>query len=136
MLFLSHWITDLLPSLILTEFKATFSFHKITTKTLKCLLYILVSHFTWLLQWFIILDMNNLVNVSHHYWMLLKLSIELKSTWAAEQNGGLPFQTMEVQEEHKSLYEPPCWNGELWKVFSRENIQKSSQALTKVHFFS
>ncbi len=76
-------------------FKATFSFHKITTKTLKCLSYILISHFTWLLQWFIILDMNNLVNVSHHYWMLLKLSIKMKSTWAAKW---LPFQTREVQQ--------------------------------------
>ncbi len=64
---------------------ATFSFHKITThKKLKWLPYILFSHFTWLLQWFIILDINNLVNVSHHYWKLLKLSIKLKSTWAAK----------------------------------------------------
>ncbi len=43
--------------------KDTFSVHKIT----KCLSYILISHLTWLLQWFIILDLNNLVNVSHHY---------------------------------------------------------------------
>ncbi len=64
------------PSIV-NHVKATFSLHKITTKTLKCLTYILISHFTWLLQWFIILDMNNLEKVSHHYWMLLKLSIKL-----------------------------------------------------------
>ncbi len=40
--------------------------------------------------------MNNLVKVSHHYWMLLKLSIKLKSTWATKW--GLPFQTREVQQ--------------------------------------
>ncbi len=59
--------------------KATFSVHKITThKKLKCLpyMYILISHFTGLSQWFIILGINNLVKVSQRYWMLLKLSIK------------------------------------------------------------
>ncbi len=39
---------------LVVNFKASFYCHKITTKTLK---------------WFIILDKNNFVNVSHHYWM-------------------------------------------------------------------
>ncbi len=79
---------------LLSKLKATFSFHKITTKkhSNACLPYILISHFTWLLQWFIILDMNNSVKVSHHYYMLLKLSIKLKSTWAAKW--GTPFSNL------------------------------------------
>ncbi len=80
-----------LEKVIATQLKATFSFHKITTKKpLKCLSYILICHFTWPLQWFIILDMNNLVKVSHHY----------QSSWNQheQQNGGLPFQTRQVQQ--------------------------------------
>ncbi len=34
---------------------------------LKLLPYILIGHCTSLLPWFIILDKNNVVNVSHHY---------------------------------------------------------------------
>ncbi len=64
--------------IIYTPLKVTFSFHIITTKRHSNANLILISHFTWILQWFIILDMNNLVNVTHHYWMLLKLSIKLK----------------------------------------------------------
>ncbi len=41
--------------------------------------------------------MNNLVKVSHHYWMLLKLSI--KRNQHEQQNGGLPFQTRKVQQD-------------------------------------
>ncbi len=61
-------------------FKATFSVHKITTKNTQMPTLHIYTNFTWLSQWFIILDINNLVNVYHHYWMLLKLSIKLKST--------------------------------------------------------
>ncbi len=73
---------------MLWQVKATFSFHKIITKKHTPMpTYILISHFTWILEWFIILDMNNLVKVSHHYWILLKLS--MKSKWAAKW--GAPF---------------------------------------------
>ncbi len=51
-------------------FKASFSFHKIIQKTLKWLPYILFCHYTPLSSWFIILDKNNFVKVSHHYWIL------------------------------------------------------------------
>ncbi len=37
------------------------------THTLKWLFYILICHCTSLSPWFIILDKNNFVNVSHHY---------------------------------------------------------------------
>ncbi len=47
--------------------KATFSVHKLIPKTLKWLPYILICHGTSLSPWFIILDNNNFVNVSHHY---------------------------------------------------------------------
>ncbi len=50
------------------EFKASFSFHKLIQKeTLKRLPYILICHCTSLSPRLIILDKNNLVNVSHHY---------------------------------------------------------------------
>ncbi len=58
-------------------------------------MYILISHFAWLSQWFIILDINNLVIVYERYWMLLKLSI--KWNQHEYQNGGITFQTREVQ---------------------------------------
>ncbi len=96
--------------------------------------YILISHFIWLLQWFIILDMNNLVKVSHHYCMALKLSIKLKSTWTA-------IQTREVQQgiprnlgtnPYMSPYVEQVSCGEF---FLTEILQKSSQGPTKVHFF-
>ncbi len=93
-----------------------------------------MSHFTWLLKWFIILDMNNLVNYSHHYWMLLKLSIKLKSTWAAKW--GTAFSNKEgttgysKKFGHKSLYEPLYWNSELWRAFSHEN---TPEELTGTH---
>ncbi len=68
----SRKLKDYTLKISFSSLKATFSFHKITTtKTFKCLPYVLISHFTRLLQWFIILDMNNLVKGSHHYWMLL-----------------------------------------------------------------
>ncbi len=87
---LSHKLMQKISQMTCSMYdKATFTFYKITIKTLKCLPYILICHFTWRLQWFIILDMNNLVKVSHHYWMLLKLSIKLKSTWATKW--GIPF---------------------------------------------
>ncbi len=65
-------------------------FIKLTTKkTLKCLPYILISHFLWLLQWFIILDMNNLVKVSHHYWMLLQLSNQAEINMSSKMGHSL-----------------------------------------------
>ncbi len=49
------------------QLKATFSIYKLITKMLKWLPYILIGHCTSLSPWFIILDKNNFVNVSHHY---------------------------------------------------------------------
>ncbi len=69
--------------------KATFSFHKITTKTLKCLPLVILHDFYNDLLYIHVLDMNNLVKVFYHYWMLLKLSIKLKSTWVTKW--GTPF---------------------------------------------
>ncbi len=47
--------------------KTSFSFHKITLKTFKWLPYILICHCTPFSPWFIILDKNSFVQVSHHY---------------------------------------------------------------------
>ncbi len=53
----------------LWQFKASLSVHKITPKTPKWLPYILICHCTSLSPWFIILDKNNFINVSHYYWV-------------------------------------------------------------------
>ncbi len=117
-------------------------FIKWQQQTLKCIPYILISQFTWLLQWFIILDMKHLVNVSHHYWMLLKLSIKLKSTWTDEQqNGGLPFQTRKYNKVYIEIgAQIPIWDPMLkqWTVgsfFLVKILQKSSHGPTKIHLF-
>ncbi len=57
----SNWM------LTMTNVKATFSFHKLIPKMLRWLLYILIGHCTSLSPWFIILDKNNFIKVSHHY---------------------------------------------------------------------
>ncbi len=49
------------------KFKATFSFYKLIPIKFKWLPYILICHCTPLSPWFIILDKNNFVKVSHHY---------------------------------------------------------------------
>ncbi len=48
-------------------FKTSFSFPKIIPKSTQCIHCILISHCTSLSPWFIILDKNNVVKVSHHY---------------------------------------------------------------------
>ncbi len=53
--------------LLLGDLKATFSFHKLIPQTLKRQSYILIGHCTSLSPWFIILDKNIFVNVSHYY---------------------------------------------------------------------
>ncbi len=72
--------------------------------------------------------------------MLLKLSILRKSTHE-QQNGGLPFQTREVQQgiprkvgtnPYMSPYIEIVSCGEF---FLAKILQKSSQGPTKVHFF-
>ncbi len=55
------------------QLKASFSFPKIIPKALKCIYCILICHCTSLSPWFIILDKNYFVKVTHHYWI---------STWA------------------------------------------------------
>ncbi len=83
--------------------------------------------------------MNNLVSVSHHYLMLLKLLIKLKSTSAAKLCG-LPFQTREIQQGiprnlGTNLYMRPydetvsCWEFILAQI-----LQKSSQGHPKFRF--
>ncbi len=67
----------------------TFSFHKITTKTLKCLPYILISHITSLSQRFsksFSSPLNALETVNQ---------AEINNE---QQNGGIIFQTREVQQ--------------------------------------
>ncbi len=102
-------------------FKVTFSFHKITTqKTLKCLPYILIRHFTWLLQWFIILDMNNLVKVSHHHWMLLKLSLKAEINMSSKMGDSL-FQLKSYNRMFLEIWaQIPIWAAMLkqWAVGS------------------
>ncbi len=102
-------------------------------------MYILISHFTWRLQWFIMLDINNLINVSHHYWMLLKLSI--KWNQHEYQNGGFSFQTKEVQQgiprnlgtnPDMSTYVETLRYG---KFFSRENTPEELTWTHKSFFF-
>ncbi len=69
--------------------------------------------------------MNNLVKASHHYWILFKVSIKLKSTWVAKwgnpftRYGGITGYSWKFG--HRSLYEPLCWNSELWGFFSHNN---------------
>ncbi len=66
-------------------FKASFSFHKITPKTLK-LPYILICHCTSLPPWFIILDKNNFVKVSHHYWIPIWAAMYGMLEWRYEES--------------------------------------------------
>ncbi len=78
--------------------------------------------------------MNNLVKVSHHYWMLLKL---LSWNQNEQQNGALPFQTRVVQQgiprnPDMSPYVEMVSCGEFFLV---KILQKSSQGPTKVHIF-
>ncbi len=47
--------------------KATVSVHKLIPKKLKWLPYILIGHCVSLSQWFTLLDKNNFVEVSQHY---------------------------------------------------------------------
>ncbi len=83
--------------------------------------------------------MNNLVKVSHHYWMLLKLSIKLKSTSAAKW--GTLFSNKEVQQgiprnvctnPYMSPYVETVSCGEL---FSRKYIRRACRDLQKFIFF-
>ncbi len=88
--------------------------------------------------YYIILDMNNLVKVSHHYWMLLKLSIKLKSTWTPKW--GTHFKTRELQQGiprnlGTNLYMSPYVETvSCGEFFLAEILQKSSQGPTKVFF--
>ncbi len=80
--------------------------------------------------------MNNLVKDSHHYWMILKLSIKLKSTWAAK------WGTSEAQQDiprylGTNSYMNPYVETVSCGVLSLAKIlQKSSQGYTQVHFIS
>ncbi len=57
-----------IPLFIYTEFKATFSFYKLIPKKAQMTTYILIGHCTSLSPlWFIILDKNNFVKLSHNY---------------------------------------------------------------------
>ncbi len=85
--------------------------------------------------------MNNLVNVSHHYWMLLKLSIKLKSTWAAKM-GRHPFQTREVQQSiPRNLGTNPYMNPYVETVscgeffFSRKYSKRAQRDPQNLFFF-
>ncbi len=82
--------------------------------------------------------MNNLVKVSHHYRMLLKLPIKLKSTSVGKW--GLPFQTREVQQgtprnlstnPYMSLCVEAVSSGEF---FSHKHIQEELTGTHKSSF--
>ncbi len=77
----------MLGPIICSRLKASFSFHKITPKTLKLLPHILVCHCTSLSPWFIILDKNNFVNVSHHYWIpIWAPKYSMLKSWSARDS--------------------------------------------------
>ncbi len=85
-----------------------------------------------ILQWFIILDMKNLVNIYHHYWMLLKLS-----SWNQneQQNGGLIFKLGRYNRVFLKIWaQIPIWTPILkqWAVQSFF-LWKYSEELTATH---
>ncbi len=114
-------------------FKATFSFHKITTKILNCLPYILISHFKWLLQWFILLDMNNLVSFSS---LLNALeTVNQAKINMSSKMGGLPFKLGRYNRVFLEIWaQIPIWAPTLkqWAIgsFSHEN---TPEELTRTH---
>ncbi len=125
---------------LVPPFKATFSFHKITTKNTQ-IPTILISHFTWLLQWFITLDMNNLVNVSHDYWMLLKLSIKLIKINMSSKMGDSLFKLGRYNRVFLEIWaQIPIWAPILkqWVVgsfFSRKYSRRDHRDPQKFIFF-
>ncbi len=83
--------------------------------------------------------MNNLVKVSHHYWILLKLSIKLKSTWAAKWGDSL-FKLGRYNRVFLEIWaQIPIWAPMLkqWAVgfFSCENTTEELTGTHKCSFF-
>ncbi len=102
-------------------------------------MYILISHFTWLLQWFIILDINNLVNVSHHYWTLYWNCQSSEINMSSKMGDSL-FKLGRYNRVFLEIWSQiHIWAPMLkqWAVgfFSRENTTEEFKGSTKVIFF-
>ncbi len=112
-----------------TLLKASFSFHKITVETLIWLPYILICHYTLLSPWFIILDKNNFVNVSYHYWIPIWTLMYNMLKW---RSGGVFSHENTPEgctETHKSLFL-------LYKEVSRRNSDHECLRMTNAFILS
>ncbi len=63
----AHISSGSYPGCFMSSFHLYILFHFTLWVALKCIHFILICHCTSLSPWFIILDKNNFVKVSHHY---------------------------------------------------------------------
>ncbi len=146
----------IMTALLIEMLKASFSFYKLIPKPLKWPPYILICHCTSLSPWFIILDKNNFVKVSHHYlisgryqvflkpmpyglismyWVKCKQSNSHTSLTTFCSHFLLPYNNQDITKSAHWCSWSCDFHGEAGgSFFLAKTLQKATQKPTKVHF--